>query len=133
MATKIFKMSAKAVGNDGLERMVTIVGELEKTNERVSDFEPRIVDGEECFAFVSKKVKKRKLTYALSICHPDDMNIFDEEVAVEIAKRRIKKNPMGWLESESPTNFSDDQVNIILFGELKYAIDHVDDFIEKVC
>lgn len=133
MSKKYFNLSGKAVGKDGMERMVTIVGEFEKAKLKKGVFAPKIVEGEDTMSFITRKETTKKLTYALAICHPDDMDNFNEDVAIEIAKRRINKNPMGWLETTSPTNLSKDQIILILFGELKYAIDHVDDFIVKVC
>lgn len=133
MAKKYFNLSGKAVGKDGNERIVTIVGELSKEREKVDEVTTFKIDDEEFVRTRPLKLKRKTLTYALSICHPDDMDNFDEELAIKIAKKRIKENPMGWLETTSPTNLSKDQIILILFGELKYAIEHIDDFIVKVC
>ena len=73
------------------------------------------------------KIKVRTLTYAVSICHPDD--VYDEEIGIEIAKKRINEKPMGQLSTTLVTTLCEDQIKLILFGELNYVIDNIDGFI----
>ena len=57
--------------------------------------------------------------------------IYDENVGIEIAKRRIKTHPLGQLKTEMITSLCTDQVKFILFGELKYVMDNIDKFINE--
>ena len=75
------------------------------------------------------KVKTRTLTYAVSICHPDDE--FDEELGVEIAKKRLNEKPLGQLSTTLVTTLCEDQIKLILFGELNYVINNIDRFISE--
>lgn len=136
MKQKFYSMYGTAIDQYGDEHIVTIVGEFiqEKTevtiNKEVNvedDFKPnKYTKGVLTYP---TKVKTRTLTYAVSICHPDDE--FDEELGVEIAKRRINQKPLGQLSTTLVTTLCDDQIKLILFGELNYVIDNIDHFINE--
>lgn len=137
MKQKFYHLVGKAVDANGLEHIVTIVGEYTKGTEEFPEIanvgverkENNMVDG--LLIFPNKR-KVRRLRYAYSICHTDDLSRYDEELGVELAKRRIKNNPLGELETTFKTSLCDDQIKLILFGELKHIMDNVDKFIEKL-
>lgn len=137
MKQKFYHLVGKAIDSNGLEHIVTIVGEYTKGTEEFTEVanvgverkENNMVDG--LLLFPNKR-KVRRLRYAYSICHTDDLNRYDEELGVELAKRRIKNNPLGELETTFKTSLCDGQIKLILFGELKHIMDNVDKFIEKL-
>lgn len=137
MKQKFFHMYGKAVDKNGEQHIITIVGKL--TQETVN-----MTESEDVTVLINNKKesnglliydvpsKVRKLKYAFSICHPHDIENFDIEKGVEIAKKRIEKQPLGELETKLKTTLCDDQVKLILFGELNYIINHIDKFIEHL-
>ena len=136
MKQKFYSMYGTAVDLYGDEHIVTIVGEYiqEKVEKVVTEeinvedeFKPhKVTKG--MLAYPTK-VKTRTLTYAVSICHPEDE--YDEEIGMEIAKRRIKEKPLGQLSTTIMTTLCDDQIKLILFGELNYVINNIDKFISE--
>lgn len=141
MKPKFYSMYGTAVSKDGEEHIVTIVGRFTQEKETIVVSENandvlKLVGVDELAQLKDDAIlsvpmtrKVRTLTYAYSICHSDD--IFDEEVGVNIAKRRIKSNPLGELKTEMVTSLTKDQINGILFWELNYIIKNIDEFIEK--
>ena len=140
MKQKFYSMHGTAVDKNGGEHIVTIVGEYlqGKETKMLSMTANQVMKDngiygmpfkDDAIITVPYKQKTRTLTYAFSICHPDD--IFDEELGVEIAKRRIKEQPWGQLKTEMITTLCEDQINFILFGELKYIMDNIDKFIDR--
>jgi hypothetical protein len=136
MKQKFYSMYGTAVDRFGEEHIVTIVGEY--TQEKVETEVTKEVDMEDDFKptrmvkakiTYPTKIKIRTLTYAVSICHPDDE--YDEEIGVEIAKRRICEKPMGQLTTSLVTTLCEDQIKLILFGELNYVINNIDRFINE--
>lgn len=134
MKQKFYSMYGTAVDRYGDEHIVTIVGEF--TQEKVEHFNTTEVnvEDEKIPNKVTKgiltyptKVKTRTLKYAFSICHQDDE--FDEELGIEIAKKRIAKKPLGELTTTLVTTLCEDQIKLILFGELNYVINNIDSFI----
>ena len=69
----------------------------------------------------------RNLRYSFAICHSDDQ--FDEEVGKKLALKRAKKSPMGELETKYITTLCPDQINLILFAELKHIVHNIDKYI----
>lgn len=138
MKQKFYHMFGRAIDSNGHEHIVTIVGEY--TKQKV--YKPVLADDgfvaldnnktANAILIYKEPQKVRKLRYAYSICHTDDIEQFDEAFGVEIAKRRIKDNPLGELETTFKTTLCDDQIKIILFGELKHIIDNIDTFIERI-
>lgn len=134
MSKKIYTMKGEAVDRNGVKHIVTMVGEYVQENEYdiaedivdvVDEFdEHKVVQG--VLTYPTKK-RKRTLTYSFSICHPDDE--YNEDIGVKIAMRRIKRNPLGRLETNLITTLCKDQINLILFGELNYVIDNIDKYI----
>lgn len=136
MKQKFYSMYGTAIDRYGDEHIVTIVGEFiqEKIDTCVAK-EVNIEDEKKPNKVVKGVItyptreKVRTLTYAVSICHPDDE--FDEELGVELAKRRINKKPLGQLSTTLVTTLCEDQIKLILFGELNYVINNIDVFIRE--
>lgn len=136
MKQKFYSMYGTAIDRYGDEHIVTIVGEFiqEKVETCVTteidvedEYKPnKVVKGVLTYP---TKVKTRTLTYAVSICHPDDE--FDEELGIEIAKKRIDEKPLGQLSTTLVTTLCEDQIKLILFGELNYVINNIDQFINE--
>ena len=138
MKEKFYSMHGTAVDKNGEEHIVTIVGQYLKTKEtdivtenankvlKINNYPNLFVDSAILSAPQTKTV--RTLTYAFSICHPSD--IFNEEIGVEIAKRRIKEFPLGQMKTDMITTLCPDQIKWILFGELKHVMDNIDKYIE---
>lgn len=136
MKQKFYSMNGVAIDRYGDEHIVTIVGEF--TQEKVEtcvttevnledEHKPnKVVKGVLTYP---TKVKTRTLTYAVSICHPDDD--FDEEIGIELAKRRLNKKPLGQLHTTLITTLCEDQIKLILFGELNYVINNIDKYINE--
>jgi hypothetical protein len=141
MKQKFYTMHGTAIDKNGEEHIVTMVGEYLQTKETevISELANDVLKANGCdfglefkdnaILSVPMTKKVRILTYAFSICHPDD--IFDENIGIEIAKRRIKEHPLGQLKTEMITTLCTDQVKFILFGELKYVMDNIDKFINE--
>lgn len=135
MKQKFYSMHGVAVDRNGDKHMVTIVGEYvqekvetcitKEINIKDERKEHKVLQG---ILTYPTTIKTRTLTYAVSICHPDDQ--FNKEVGIELAKRRIKKNPLGQLSTNLVTTLCEDQIKLILFGELNYVIDNIDKYIE---
>ena len=134
MPKKLYSMHGTAQDANGNPHVVTIVGQFETTKTPVVKYEDVIVDVSPTKNVEGKLVYEtkqpiRKLTYAYSICHPDDK--FDEQTGINIAKRRIKSSPMGELTTKYVTSLCKDQIELILFGELKFILDNIDMFLDK--
>lgn len=137
MKQKFYHMHGKTTDQNGQEHIVTIVGEYTQYTDH--DVEVKSINVhtdynrvEDSILIQNKNQKMRKLRYAYSICHPHDVPTFNEEVGVAIAKRRIKDNPLGELTTTFRTTLCEDQIQLILFGELKHVMDNVDKFIDRL-
>ena len=133
MRTKFFHLYANAVGADGKNHIVTIVGKLVQSKKMTEftetvpvEFKPgAYLNGELKF---QRNIFNRKLTLGMSICHPLDN--FDIEQGVEIAKARIEKGEtLGSLETSSVTMLTDDAVMAELLVKLNYVTEHIDDYL----
>lgn len=130
-----YHVYGKTKTDDGKEHIVTVVGKFEQTRNQeevkeVVDVEtlPNIyVKGD-----LTYKVKqlKRKLTLGVSICHP--LDDFDEEVGVEIAKKRIEnRQDVGSLETSNVTMLTEDAIMAELVVKLNYILEHIEDYISE--
>ena len=133
MSRKIYSMYGTAIDKNGVEHVVTIVGEYttrkdvnwNTVNVDVPVNENKTVEG---VLSIPRKQVIRTLKYAYSICNPEDK--FDEEECIRLTTKRIKNNPLGELETKYVTSLCKDQIEIILFGELKYIMENIDKFIQ---
>lgn len=130
---KYFHLYGNAVGADGQNHVVTVVGKLEQerkpiefTEKMAVEYKPgSFVDGELKY---TRKVFKRKLTIGASICHPYDS--FDEEKGTEVAKARIEAgNNLGVLETSSVTMLTDDAIMAELLVKLQYLTENIGDYL----
>ncbi|MBR6516943.1 MAG: hypothetical protein IKT40_08935 [Bacilli bacterium] len=134
MSRKIYSMYGTAVDKDGQSHIVTVVGEYTNKKEvECNSKEVEIEVGEDKtvsgYLTVPRKQMVRTLTYAYSICCPEDK--FDEAEGIRLATKRLKTNPLGELKSKYVTSLCKDQIEIILFGELKYITQNIEKFITK--
>lgn len=132
---KFYHVYGKTKTDDGKEHVVTVVGKFEQTRNQeevkeVVDVEtlPNIyVKGD-----LTYKVKqlKRKLTLGVSICHP--LDDFDEEVGVEIAKKRIEnRQDVGSLETSNATMLTEDAIIAELVTKLNWIMSNISDYISE--
>ena len=134
MKEKIYSMHETAVDKDGLKHEVMIVGICKQTKEwervfknvQVPVGEDKNVEGQLSFL---KPTTKRNLKYAYAICHSDDT--FNEEIGKKIAIKRAKISPMGEMETKYITTLCPDQINLILYGELRHIVNNIDKYIVK--
>jgi hypothetical protein len=64
----------------------------------------------------------------MSICHPSDR--FDEEIGVEIAKRKIKNGvDIGSIETSCVTMLTEDAIFAELMTKLNHLLEHLDDYL----
>ena len=127
---KYFSAWAKCTSANGEEHYVTVVGKFEQT--RKLEVVQEIVPVEtKPFSFrdgiLTYDVKKlnRKLTLGVSICHPSDT--FDENVGIEVAKRRINKGEiLGSIETSFVTMLTEDAI----MGEIMIKLNHICENIE---
>lgn len=136
MSKKLFTMTDTATDANGLTHTITMIGKFESKKEKVDtildvqlamDVNPN--KSYETSVIYKRDVPMRTLTYAYSICHPDDS--FDEATGVALATRRLKTDPMGELKSKFVTCLCKDQIETILRGELNYIVNNIDKFINK--
>lgn len=136
MKTKFFNMYGDACDKDGKHHVVTIVGKLEQKKEYSMEFEEvnikdkynntKVTKGITAYP---KKTNTRTLSYAVSICHTDDE--FDEQIGIDIAKKRVETKPLGRLTTNLVTTLCEDQIKWILFGELNFVISNIDKYISN--
>jgi len=134
MKTKFYSMYASCEDSKGVKHTVTVVGKLEQTRERqmvqevvpVEVKEGSFVDG--VLTYPSNKLLSRKLTLGVSICHPYDT--FDENIGVEIAKRRIEKGEtLGSLETSDVTMLTEDAIMGEILVKLTYITSNIDEYL----
>ena len=134
MSTKLYSFHTTAIDQNEKPHVVTIVGQFKSCKEEVDHItDLNVVWGpnKETSGTMIYKTKRpiRTLTYAYSICHPEDT--FDEQTGIAIATRRLKTDPMGELKTKYVTCLCKDQIEHILQGELDYLSRNIDKFIEK--
>ena len=135
MKTKYYHVFGRVKDKEGQEHVVTIVGKFDQTRnqEKVKE----VVDVETLPNIYVKgdltyKVKqlKRKLTLGVSICHP--LDDFDEEVGVEIAKKRIEnRQDVGSLETSNVTMLTEDAIIAELVTKLNWIMSNISDYISE--
>lgn len=134
MRPKYYSFYGSAIDSRGNEHIVTVVGEYTQTKEEeikseiVSVVNDNFQNVDGVLTYPQTK-KHRTLTYSYSICHPDDN--FNEELGVELAKKRLRHRPLGKLETDMVTSLCKDQIKLILFGELHYIIENIEKFLPK--
>ena len=119
--------------SQGKTHIVTIVGKLEKERDYTQEMqETHPTDTRTIFVFDAKKGFKRTLSYAYSICHPDDFEAFTEEKGIKIAKRRLETNPLGEMSTTKITTLTKQQIEVILKGELDFIGENLEKFIQHI-
>lgn len=133
MKTEFYHIYGKTKTDDGQEHVVTIVGKFEQDRKKITVVEGADVETKPG-SFVKGELKynikmlHRKLTLGLSICHPSDT--FDEEVGVEIAKKRIAKGiNLGIIETSDVTMLTEDAIIAELMVKLNYVLTHIEDYL----
>lgn len=134
MKEKVYSLHESAIDKNGKQHEVMVVGVCKQIKEwnrvykkvQVPVNENKNIDGE--LSFLKPSII-RNLRYSFAICHSDDK--FDEEVGKKLALKRAKKSPMGELETKYITTLCPDQINLILFAELKHIVHNIDKYIGK--
>ena len=135
MKTKYYHVYGKVKTDDGRNHVVTVVGKFEQTRKMTEVKEEIDVEALPN-TFVKGELKyeikqlKRKLTLGVSICHP--LDTFDEEIGVEIAKKRIaNRQDVGSLETSNVTMLTEDAIMAELMVKLNYIMEHINDYISE--
>ena len=130
---KFYHAWAKATSSNGDEHYVTVVGKFEQSRKEkiVQDVVPvetkpnTIVDG---ILTYGVKNLNRKLTLGVSICHPSDT--FNEEIGINIAKRRINRGQdLGQIETSNVTMLTEDAIMAEILVKLNHIVENIDDFL----
>ena len=135
MKTVYYHVYGKAVDTKGETHIVTVVGKFEQTRKKTEVKEEVDVETN-VGSFVKGELKynvkqlNRKLTLGVSICHPSDT--FDEEVGVEIAKRRIKNGQnLGSIETSNVTMLTEDAIMAELMVKLNHILTEIESYVGK--
>ena len=132
---KFYHVYGKAVDANGETHVVTVVGEFVQTRKKTEvkeevDVETHVgsfVKGELKY---NVKLLNRKLTLGVAICHPSDT--FDEEVGIEMAKKRIKNGQnLGTIETSNVTMLTEDAIFAELMVKLNHIVDQIDTYISE--
>ena len=132
---KFYHVYGKTKTDDGKEHVVTVVGKFEQLREKKEfneEVEVEVVPTKFVKGNLTYNVKqlKRKLTLGVSICHP--LDDFDEEVGVEIAKKRIENGQnVGSLETKDVTMLTEDAIIAELLTKLNWIIANIEDYISE--
>ena len=130
---KFYHAWVKATSSNGDEHYITVVGKFEQSRkeEIVQDVVPvetnpnTIVDG---ILTYGVKNLNRKLTLGMSICHPSDT--FNEEIGINIAKRRINRGQdLGQIETSNVTMLTEDAIMAEILVKLNHICQNIDDFL----
>ncbi len=136
MKVKYFNVYAPCEDSKGGKHVVTVVGKFtqDRRREVVIDKVPvevkdgSFVDG--TLFYQSNKLLKRKLTLGMSICHPLDE--FDEEVGIDIAKKRIERGEdLGSIETSDVTMLTEDAIMGELIVKLNHIVETIDEHVLK--
>jgi hypothetical protein len=134
MKVKYFNVYAPCEDSEGGKHVVTVVGKFtqDRRREVVIDKVPvevkdgSFVDG--TLFYQSNKLLKRKLTLGMSICHPLDK--FDEEVGIDIAKKRIERGEdLGSIETSDVTMLTEDAIMGELIVKLNHIVENIENFL----
>ena len=132
---KFYHAWAKATSSNGDEHYVTVVGKFEQSRKEkiVQDVVPvetkpnTIVDG---ILTYGVKNLNRKLTLGVSICHPSDT--FNEEIGINIAKRRINRGQdLGQIETSNVTMLTEDAIMAEILVKLNHICQNIDEYISE--
>lgn len=122
---KTFTLIADA--NDG--RKVTVVGVVDTDRVTVCTSEvgeyndgPRV---RQTTVDLKRRYKFKELRIGYSICHPDDVNEYNEERGIRIARKRCWTRPMSILQSPYLGEFREDLVTAILKAKADYIVDSI--------
>lgn len=132
---KYFHVYGKAVDEKGETHYVTVVGKFEQTRKKAEvkeEVDVEVNNGSFVKGELKYNVKElnRKLTLGVSICHPSDP--FDEEVGVEIAKKRIEKGQnIGSIETNSATMLTEDAIIAELIVKLNHIVVEIESYIAE--
>ena len=135
MKTKYYHVFGRVKDKEDQEHVVTVVGKFEQLREKQEineEVDVEVVPTKFVKGNLTYKVKqlKRKLTLGVSICHP--LDDFDEEVGVEIAKKRIEnRQDVGSLETSNVTMLTEDAIMAELVVKLNYILGHIEDYISE--
>ena len=130
-----YHVYGKTKTDDGKEHVVTVVGKFEqerKWTEISEEVDVETIPNTFVKGDLTYKVKQlnRKLTLGVSICHP--LDDFDEEVGVEIAKKRIEnRQDVGSIETSSVTMLTEDAIMAELLVKLNYIMEHIEEYLPK--
>lgn len=130
---KIYHIDGIVKGEDGVQRHVVLVGKMVEedvmNNEtaNITLVEKKTRKNVNAVAFVQRKVRQKKLTIGLSICHPADD--FDIEKGIEIAKSRAKKQPIGSISTTDWNMLQDDMCMGILLVQLAHVSENIDKYL----
>ena len=132
---KFYHAWAKATSSNGDEHYVTVVGKFEQSRkeEIVQDVVPveknpnTIVDG---ILTYGVKNLNRKLALGVSICHPSDT--FNEEIGINIAKKRINRGQdLGQIETSNVTMLTEDAIMAEILVKLNHICQNIDEYISE--
>lgn len=135
MRVNFYHVYGKVKTDDGKEHVVTVVGKFEQLREKQEfneEVDVEVVPTKFVKGNLTYNVKqlKRKLTLGVSICHP--LDDFDEEVGVEIAKKRIEnRQDVGSIETSSVTMLTEDAIMAELLVKLNYIMEHIEEYLPK--
>ena len=130
---KYYHVYGKVNTNDGQSHVITIVGELAQKREPIQIREKLSLETKPnsfIDAEMRYKIKRlnRKLTLGMSICHPLDN--FDEEVGVEVAKKKIKKGiTLGSVETSDVTMLTEDAIMAELIVKLNHVMENIEEYL----
>jgi len=107
---KTYCVHQEFIDGNGEKHTVLVYGELELTNVNAK----------------GRKVQLKCLNFGHAICSHDDT--FDLEVGINLAKRRLYRDPLCTLNH----NFlNEDMVMAVLKNEVNYIIGHLDKYLPK--
>ena len=130
---KFYHAWAKATSSNGDEHYVTVVGKFEQSRKEkiVQDVVPvetnpnTIVDG---ILTYGVKNLNRKLALGVSICHPSDT--FNEEIGINIAKKRINRGQdLGQIETSNVTMLTEDAIMAEILVKLNHICQNIDTYL----
>ena len=131
--TKFYHVYGKTTTDNGQTHLITIVGKLEQKRKRTEvkeKFSLEVKPNSFVDAEMKYKIKRlnRKLTLGMSICHP--LDDFDEEVGVEIAKKRINKGlVLGSIETSDVTMLTEDAIMAELVVKLNHVMENITEYL----
>ena len=118
--------TATAYDKEGNEHHVIVYGEVEITRpykEFINEFNDIKIS-------YTRKTLQKVMTLSYAICHPDDN--FDPKIGEEIAKRRIKTDPLGTAYTDCPTMFQKEDLEAAVTAKLAYIVSNIEKYIKKV-